>query len=101
MCIQRALRSFPAYISPSNQSLLMRGSCFSREWVVNGLFGIGLTGCFGTLNFGNACGGGMRQAACVVNDSCLGQASKDPLKDGRLRAAGRRMPDDLAGAVAR
>ena len=32
----------------------MRGSCFSREWRVNGPFGIDPTGCFCGLNFGNA-----------------------------------------------
>src|SRR5262245_59891986 len=39
------------------QSSSRRGSRFSLEWLVNGVFGIALTGCFARLNFCNACGG--------------------------------------------
>src|SRR5262249_14575525 len=42
--------------SQQEQSPLTRGSCFSREQLVNDRFGIELTGCLSALNFGNACG---------------------------------------------
>src|SRR5262245_670957 len=104
ICVQRAWRSFPAYFRPAPKiAIKARFPFFARiagEWPVckcaNRLFR--------KIKFWQCL---RRQAGIAASGvwltfrASLGQASEDPLQDARLGPAGRRMSDDLAGAVAR
>jgi hypothetical protein len=116
MCIQRTRHSFPAHFRPATTTIVVRGSRFSRERLVNGPFGIALVGCFNELNFGNAWGetGANREPVSShlepapvarARDSrpiCLSrQAAEYALQDGPLSGARHRLSGYFAGPAAR